>query len=374
MIPPKLTLWVDGHVHHGWTAAGLTLGLTQLSNAFTLTVTDKWYDNNGTPTRLDIAPGSACRLEIAGQRLITGFVDQVTPSYSASAHSIAVTGRDRAGDLVDCSAEIAEWRGQKLETIIRALISPYGITLTVQAGVESGEVFGRFAVNAGDSVQQTLERLTRQRALLLWSDGLGGLILGRGTVGAPLVTLVRGQRILSANATNTHADRFSQITVMQSQESPGHGGSDTATVTQSLGIAYDPDIRRYRPLILVPEAPSTALTMGERAEWERRVRAGKGHKFTLSVQGWFADPAQTTLWRPGQTVTFNDDWLGAAGTYLISAVTLSLSTSGTTASLTLLPPDALDRLAEPDGPAKPPAQLQTAQAQDPASEPQKAVS
>jgi prophage tail gpP-like protein len=372
MISPKLTLWVDGHIHHGWTAAGVTLGLTQLSNAFTLTVTDKWYDSNGAPTRLDIAPGSACRLEIAGQRLITGYVDQVTPSYSASAHSIAVTGRDTAGDLVDCSAEIAEWRGQKLETIIRALISPYGMRLTVQAGVDSGEAFGRFAVNAGDSVQQTLERLTRQRALLLWSDGLGGLILGRGTVGAPLATLARGQRILSANATNTHADRFSQITVMQSQEAPADG-ADAATVTQSLGIAYDPDISRYRPLILVPEAPATTLTMGERAEWERRVRTGKGHKFTLSVQGWFADTAQTTLWRPGQTVTFNDDWLGAAGTYLISAVSLNLSTSGSIAGLTLLPPGALDRLVEPDGPAKPKPQAQ-AQAQAPASEPQKAVS
>jgi len=344
--PPKLTLWVDGRIHSGWTAAGVELALTQLSNAFTLEVTDGTA--TGQPAPIAISPGAACRLEIAGQRVITGWVDQVSPSFAASSHTIAVSGRDAAGDLCDCSAEIGEWRGQTLETIVAALCRPFGVAVSVQDGVDTGEAFSRFAVSAGDSVQECIERLARQRGLLVWSTGLGGLIIGRGRAGVPVTRLRRGQHILDASGQNSHSERFSRITVMGAKEGASDlWGDDSATVTQSMGVASDPEITRYRPLILSPETQGSSLSMGERAEWERRSRAGKGRQYSVSVQGWFA--IADTLWRPGQTVSLTDDWLGADGDYVVSAVRLDLTDSGgTTAALTLVPPEALDTLAEPE--------------------------
>jgi prophage tail gpP-like protein len=313
-------------------------------------VTDHWVGPNGQPQRLEITPGAVCRLEIAGQRVITGYVDSVTPSYSGQAHTIAVSGRDAAGDLCDCSAQVTEWKGLKLEAIVAALAKPYGIGVTVQEGLDTGDLFARYAINAGDSVQESIERLARQRGLLVWSDAVGGLVIGTGMVGAPVATLRRGQQITQASGSNDHSQRFSQITVMQSKEGGGADvWSDSATtVAQSIGVAQDPEMTRYRPLVIIPETQTSTLTMGERAEWERRVRAGKGRQFRLTLRGWFADPAnQASLWRPGQTVVFDDDWLGADGDYLISAVRFDLTEGGgSLTALTLVPPDALDILAE----------------------------
>nr|WP_249942232.1 hypothetical protein [Escherichia coli] len=43
-------------------------------------------------------------LKINGQTVISGWLDQVNQSISATRYQITISGRDKTGDLVDCSA------------------------------------------------------------------------------------------------------------------------------------------------------------------------------------------------------------------------------------------------------------------------------
>lgn len=123
-------------------------------------------------------------------------MDKVSPAFGPARHEVTVTGRDKTGDLLDCSAKVGEHLGQRLEAIVAALAKPYGIGVSVIT--DTGAVFERFAPNVGDSVGECIERLCRQRGVLAWANGLGNVVIGRGTVGRPVATLRRGDNVEDA--------------------------------------------------------------------------------------------------------------------------------------------------------------------------------
>lgn len=334
----KVTLWVDGRVHQGWTDVKVTLNLDHIAGSFNLTLTED-YLAGAAIQRHRVPAGAACRVDIDGQTVLTGWVDSHTPSYDAGAHSVSVAGRDRTGDLVDCAAEVKEYLDQKLEDIAARLCAPFGIR--VVAAADTGDRFARFAVNTGDTVQACIERLCRQRAVMAWSDGLGNLVIGRGTLGEPVARLARGHNVLAASAADDHSKRYSVTVVRGTRETPKT--KDAKAGSQSEGVAADPEITRYRPKIMTAETQGAPTTLAERAAHEQRVAKGKSRKVTTTVNGWRHGRG---LWRPGQTVAFADDWLGIDGLFLLANVELSKASGGTTAKLTLVPPGAFDQLPE----------------------------
>jgi prophage tail gpP-like protein len=338
MTDNQVSLWMDGRVHEGWTSVAVDLNLDHLSGSFSLTLSDQ-YLRDGQLLRQPITEGGASTIKIDGETVITGWVDKVTPSFSGEMHQVSVTGRDRAGDLLDCSAGMAEYLDQPMAAILTALCRPFGVGVVVQT--DTGLPFQRFAVNAGDTVGECIERMCRQRGVMVWSDGLGSLVIGRGAVGRPVASLARGVNLLDASAEGDFTKRFSEIIVKASRE--GTDGMAAADVAQIEARIKDPSVKRHRPKIIVPETHGEPVSLRERADWEYRVEVGRSRKVTAKVQGWRHGAG---LWRPGQTVSFADDWLGISGNWLVANTALAKDGGGTTARLTLYPPGAFDRLAE----------------------------
>ena len=86
---------------------------------------------------------------------------------------------------------------------------------------------------------------------------------------------------------------------------------------------------------------------GDRAKWERSVRAGRSLTFNVTVQGW-RQGETGPLWEPNQLVRYVDDWMSVDRDLMIAAVTASQSDEGTTATLRLRPASAFDPLTEPE--------------------------
>lgn len=341
---PEVTLWTGGKIHSGWKSVAVTLNLDHLAGEFDLTVSEGWLEG-GRLVSNKIPSGAACAVKIGGETVITGYVDVTSPRYGAEDHQIGVRGRDRTGDLVDCSAEVKEFLNQKMEAVAVALCAPFGVTVRTQA--DTGAPFARVAINAGDSVSEIIERMCRQRGVLAWSDGQGALVIGRPDVGTPVATLVRGDaagNILSAEAQDDRSNRFSDVTTLLTREGADDMMADD--ISHSRGAARDPGVTRHRPLILVPETSGgEGMDMNRRAAFEVRTRAAKGRKATVKVRGWSHAGG---LFLPGQTVAIEDEWLGVSGSMLIGNVTFTCGDdSGTVASLTLYPPGAFDVFAQP---------------------------
>ena len=96
-----ITLRIDGVDWTYWTSVQVTRQMDAIAGTFSLALADKWI---GGAQALPIAAGMACQILIGGEQVIDGYIDQVRPSFSATAHGISVTGRDRSADLVDCAA------------------------------------------------------------------------------------------------------------------------------------------------------------------------------------------------------------------------------------------------------------------------------
>ena len=82
-----------------------------------------------------------------------------------------IRGRDRTGDLVDCSAATmpGEWQNELLDRIVQSLIDPFGISVTVDTDI--GEPFRKFRIDEGETVFEAIDRACRysgRAAVVRW--------------------------------------------------------------------------------------------------------------------------------------------------------------------------------------------------------------
>ena len=238
-----VALIIAGSAHVGWTEATVTRSLETISGAFNVTLTER---EPGETTPRTIRPGDGCRVQLDGDTVIQGYVDAVTVDYSATSHTIAVSGRDATGDLVDCSAatEPGEWHNERLENIAAALCRPFGIGVTRE--VDTGEPFRRFRIEEGESVFEAIERACRFRAVLPLSDGRGGLILGGPSRSRTDVRLERGLNIISASGTSSWLSRYRNYTLL-GQQAGGMGGFTAEQVAHVKAEARDGGVTRLPP-------------------------------------------------------------------------------------------------------------------------------
>jgi prophage tail gpP-like protein len=342
-LDEKVELAIGGSLYAGWTEVSVTRALDTLSGTFSLTLAPRAATADGD---FPINEGDKCRLLIGGEPVIDGWVDVVTPSVSGSDHGVTVTGRDRTADLADCSAihKPGSWKNVKLEAIAAELTRPFGISVTAKAS--TGKAIVKFALQQGETVQAALERLLRFRGLLMVPTATGDLQIVTPDAGAPELVLEYGVNIKSASTAFDASQRFSQYLIKG--QAPGNDHHHGKAVSQISSTASDPGITRYRPLLIVAEEQGDGASLAVRAKFEAGVRAGKGITATIEQLGWRVKPGGK-LCAPNLRARVKCAAIKLADeAMLVSAVTLTKSDAGTTATLTLNPPGAWQQLAEPE--------------------------
>ncbi|MEL7784053.1 phage baseplate assembly protein [Citromicrobium bathyomarinum] len=335
-----VTLQVAGMAYSGWTSLDILRSIDQMAGVFRLRLAAK--ERTGAEDwRLE--EGAACRVMLAGEPLITGYIDSVTRFLTSEERGIDITGRDRTADLVDCSAihRPGSWANRRLEQIAAELVAPFGIPIDI-AG-ETGAPFKRFALQQGETVFAAIERMCRYRGLVAWSTGDGRLQIGNPDDGSVIATLTEGENVLGASASRDYSDRFSDY-IVKGQAS-GDDSRSGAAVAQVQGEAGDPAVTRNRPLLLVGEEQSDRASLVKRARWEAAVRAGRSQPAEVTVPGWL-DP-DGRPYRPGARARCAIPSIALSGDLLIERVALLRDAeSGTVTIFGLVPPEAWTQLAE----------------------------
>lgn len=334
-----VTLTIGGARHEGWKSAAVTLSMESLAGTFDLTVSERWP---GQAARRVISPGAAARLAVDGETVITGYVDEVSPSFDAKSHEVSVRGRDAAADLVDCAGDYrpGEWMGLTLAEIAARLASPFGIAVRDLAGAQLP--FAKFTAQQGETVFEAISRACRMRAVLAISDGGGGLILTRAGATDSGARLTR-DNMLSASGLYSTRERHNQY-IVKGQESGGSGWGETV---EPVGKASDPAIKRHRPLVILAEEPADGISLDDRAAWEASTRAGRSRRISVTLQGWRSGSGR--LWRPNETLHIADEWLDVDRRMMIAGVTFRKDArAGSTADLELVRPEAFDILPLPE--------------------------
>jgi len=333
----KVEAKINGQIYGGWKECDVRRSLKSLSGSFDLAITDRWSAHQKS---WPIKRGDEAQILVNGEPVVTGFVDMVKLSVSATDKSIAISGRDKTCDMVDSSVDLnkSQFINISLPTIATQIAKQFGIKVIAQ--VAALGVIEVASLQTGESAFEFLEKLARKKGVLLTTDGLGNLLITRPGHDRATTALVLGQNLLTIDRIDDGIDRFSVYKVK------GQGlGAQIQNQTNPdqdffvMGTAKDAGVLRYRPKIMLCETGATTKEAMTRAQWEAKSRAAKGEPVSATVQGWVQSDGK--LWQPNQIVKVVAPWLNLNEERLISEVSYHLSSSsGSIATLSLDRKDA----------------------------------
>lgn len=331
----EFVLSVNGMDYSGWKGISVSRSLEQLTGQFSLSISDKWAADMEP---LPIEPEDACQVSLDGIPVITGYVDSATPGFDPDTVTFSVSGRDKTGDLVDCSAVVPnyEFRNATVTDIAQRLCQPFGISVIVETDV--GAPFKRHAVQPGETVWNCLERAAKQRGILCTTNGRGDLVLAVPGKLQASDRIVQGKNCIKGNAPRDHRNRYSRY-IVNGQEPSWYVG-ETEPHPNSFAETIDTNVKRHRPLILNSEMQCNRQSAKQRAENEATRRAGECTRFAARVQGWKQSSGE--LWEPNMQVSVTAPRLHVSGVvFIISTVRYSVADSGgSVVDLDLKRPDA----------------------------------
>lgn len=344
-----IELKLNGKTYTGWTSASVRRALNSFASSFELAVSQKYHDGG-----IDIPLDAPCEVLVDGISVITGYIDEVLPDYSATSHTVTFAGRSKTADLVDCSAilDAGQIINSDLATITRKILAPFKLKAVLNNLSERLPV-ADFQLQPGETAAAAIKRLCSVHALIYYDNAQGDLVLSKvemGTSGADIIHKVTGgnnNNVLSGAATYSRRDRFSHYYVKsQITGSDFVGGED---ITAIQGDAVDSDMPRFRPLITMAESGMPQSQAVTRAQWEKASRAGKSVALEYSLQGWRNSLGE--LWTPNTYINVNDDFIKVKGKLIITEVDFKISADGgTTTKLKITPPEAF--IPSPKAPSK----------------------
>lgn len=344
MADGELFLALGQQQVHGWTQVRVTRGIERLPSDFDLGLTERFP---GELAELVVEPGMACQLRMDDDLVITGYVDDYDPGFDAESHYVRVAGRSKCADLIDCAAE---WPGgqisnatvlgvaQKLGSVYGPAVNGKAEGIAVATDVPDLVVLPQTNVMLGESAFEIIERMARFSAVLAYDRPDGSLFLTRVGTRRAGSALVEGENIQRADARYTVAARYSTYSAyIQSADTYLDAGS----AGNLIGIATDPNVTRHRGLVIISEGGGLGNDIAvQRARWEAARRVGRSRVVTIVVDSWRDGAGQ--LWEPNTLVSVTSPRLKLnAESLLIAEVTYVRDDySGTTATLTLLAPEA----------------------------------
>jgi prophage tail gpP-like protein len=334
-LKSTLTLNIGGASYEGWTAVTVTLSMENLSGSFQLTLTDP-----GGSGATSIRPNDPCTVLINGQLVITGYVDKVTPSFDAESHQLVITGRDKAGDLVDSSVVngTGQYKKQKIHSIVKNVAEPFGVNVENKSGGGADKTLETFNVDQGATAFETIQKLAKKGGFLAVSDGKGGIQLTRAATEMMGTALVQGVNILSANCDYDASQKHSAYHVKGQRQ--GKDNDPVKKIARNKAVVDNEFVNRYRPLLIVADGQADEKDVKDIANWEATIRAAKATKAEITVVGWQENPGSGSLWGINRLVRVESSWLGMNDTMLISSVKFTLDENGEQATITLTSKDA----------------------------------
>lgn len=296
-----------------------------------------------------------CRVLVNETPIITGFVEVIDIQYGADSHTVTIRGADATVDVFksQLDSDIEFVPPISLEAIIRQTLAKINITkmkVINEAGLlddfqQSDLVSGR----VGETAFAFIENYARKRQVFITTDGLGNIVLARGSsqrnilgglyniVGDP----AQRNNILSSSTVFDDSERFYKYKAISQlnptslndmfsveDESFDIGGDGSKNVVESSAETTDASIRNTRMLVFNSESSSSSEELKKRVNWEINIRRVRSAVYKATVQGDTYDGINP--WRVNRLVQVIDNFASINASLLIKSVAFELSLEGGT--------------------------------------------
>lgn len=321
-VPSRV--WKHVHVNAGMNRAARYFGLETVekkdpnqipfSGSERAQLTDSFAFPPGTEIEIYATPGGPNTFGDFGDLLTTGYVNAYSPTGDPRSHSITIEGRSATQDWVDGAAihDRGEWMNQTPLQIAQDL-NAQGYDIKISSEIELEEV-EYFHIYQGETVDQALERLTRDQFVTRFGQADGSLVLTNASVAKRHTGgLIEGFNVGKFSGRLSDAGRHSEVIVK------GQRNKGTAEVDLRVRQSFkDRGVRRFRPKIIIHEGNTTPTRAQKRAQQEVERALGFSVRAVIITQGWRDDGGK--LWTPNHLVYVESPSLKIAGDMLIESV------------------------------------------------------
>lgn len=370
----RVSLTLGGAVYDEWTRVEIVRDLSDISGSFQLELRDSirsiasWPFASLAPLARKVTLLDAVTIAIDEETVLAGYIEEIAPRADASGVSIAISGRDKTGDLIDGAASVDgpfEYDDIPLDSFCTKICEPYG--LRVRAEVDIGEPIERATIDVAETGLSGLEKYARQRGLLVTSDGIDSVVLTRsGHARAPGSIVFPSYGVISASGCFSSRGRHDAYHVKgQAERAGGKRKGKTAHLdataepltgatpdgyvsglaeheeagTAIHATARDPQVRRHRPHVALGRTKLTQKGAQTQADWMARTARAKEEKLEYEVKDFRANGE---LWRPNTMVPVDDSFNDVNKDMLIAGVAYRYDEQGVRTLLRLTGPDAYD--------------------------------
>jgi prophage tail gpP-like protein len=272
-------------------------------------------------------------LYLGGTLIIRGAVYSIEPSLLDNSRTATLEGWSKPIDIVDSTSK-APYEAKNITLRQRALdlVSPLGIEVIFS--VIKDEPFDRVAIEPTETIFDHLAKLASQRGILITSTELGELKFTQAASGAPVGTIEEtsgdGMEFTAKFDGRKRYNIYKAIA-----QTPGRkrkGGGNT-----KFQISKDEAIPKSRTLTFHCDETKSG-EMKKAADWRRSKQVADALTIPLRVSSWYGPDGN--LWKENTLLTVKSKTIFVPDgfDFLIRSVEYGFDENGTTADLSLIPP------------------------------------
>jgi prophage tail gpP-like protein len=312
----KAEILIGGEMHRDWSSYEIDSDLLIPADEFHMTL------GAAGALPLEVSPGAPAVVLIGGEKVMTGRVDEVEHSVSKTSHCFTITGRDKAADLVDCSAPVFTAKMVGLKQLASKIVGTFGLG-TPRINADGTLTREKINIEPGDSAWDALSHAAEANGLWPWFEPDGTLVIGGPDYSTPEVAMLivrkdgRGNNVESISVQQSMHGRYSHAFVLGQT----HGTDLDQGKNALFGGRQDKQVTWYRPKVLVDhEADSVAVCRNRANKFLMDGRLNgltiavtvKGHRIVAPGQ-----PSDGMLWKPGQRMHVKSEPHGIDGTFFL---------------------------------------------------------
>jgi prophage tail gpP-like protein len=328
MPAETVSLLIGGKSHTNWESYSIDSNL--------LTPADAWQVALGTskPVPDNVFEGAPVQVQVGDETVLSGRVDDIEEEVSARDGRLALSGRDGAAVLMDCSAPIFVSRQVTLAEVVEKIVKPLGIT---KVRIGDAGLFEKVNAEPGETAWDVLQHAAEANGLWPWFEPDGTLVVDGADYSTPVVAEFvlnyegQANNVLSLRRSRSMVNRYSEISVLGQAHGTEINGGEHAI----LGKATDPSLTVHRPRIIIDSESVNREIALRRAR--KLLADGRLEGYTLSTQvvGHRVKP-DGELWKPGMRVQVSSDRMGIDAVFFVMGRTFKLDRfNGTTTDLLL---------------------------------------
>lgn len=292
---------------------------------------------------LQFKPGDACEIYLGRTLAMSGVIINRQAAYDARSRGVTLDGRSLSwwastSSIVD---KESRFEGDLLH-IARMVLAPTGVGLETLGRISTLPFDPAAQPNPGETIGTFLERLGRERNVLVSASPAGNLLFIGEHVLPTGGNLIEGINILKCQCIIS-AERKYSIIYTRGQSAGGddkYGIQASEMEARAAGTA-----NRYRALITPMEHPVWTLEeVNLRNKHELMWTEGTDVEATIVVQGWFKPNG--LLWRAGDHVQVDSPMAMLKQLLVLETVTFTQDrNAGTLTTLVAVTPWSLKSVA-----------------------------